>query len=72
MKARGGSELLEVPLSQEFANQCQWFTTLVSKSDNLKPLMKLLRKSGARAIKEIPMHQGHKITRLLAWSFIAS
>ncbi|WP_049721243.1 23S rRNA (adenine(1618)-N(6))-methyltransferase RlmF [Gilvimarinus polysaccharolyticus] len=56
--------------SQTFAHQCRWFSSLVSKSDNIKPLIKLLRKLGALEIKEIPMTQGNKITRVLAWRFI--
>ena len=55
--------------SRTFSAQCTWFTTLVSKSDNLPPAKKLLRKLEATAIKEIEMKQGHKITRILAWSY---
>lgn len=52
-----------------FAHQCQWFTTLVSKADNMAPAKKLLRKQKATDIKEISMHQGNKITRILAWRY---
>ncbi|OUR73763.1 23S rRNA (adenine(1618)-N(6))-methyltransferase [Methylophaga sp. 41_12_T18] len=55
--------------SKTFAKQCHWFTTLVSKSDNLKPSRKLLQKIGATDIREIEMSQGNKITRILAWTF---
>ena len=55
--------------SRIYSKQCRWFTTLVSKSDNLKPAKKLLRKLQAVRIKEIEMKQGQKITRILAWSF---
>ena len=55
-----------------FAQQCRWFTTLVSKSENLKPSIKLLRKLDATEIKEIEMKHGNKITRILAWTFFAS
>ena len=57
--------------SKGFGQQCRWFTTLVSKSENLKPCHKLLRKVGASEIKEIKMKQGHKITRVLAWTFVS-
>lgn len=57
--------------SQTFARQCRWFSSLVSKVENVKPLIKLLRKLGALQVKEIPMSQGNKITRVLAWTFIA-
>ncbi|PQJ28553.1 23S rRNA (adenine(1618)-N(6))-methyltransferase RlmF [Rubritalea profundi] len=56
--------------SKIFAQQCRWFTTLVSKSENLKPSIKLLRKLDATEIKEIEMKQGNKITRILAWTFV--
>lgn len=52
-----------------FAKQCGWFTTLISKSDNVAPAKKLLRKQGALEVKEIPMLQGNKITRVLAWRY---
>ena len=56
--------------SCEFANQCLWFTTLVSKKENLKPAKALLGKVKAAEMKEIEMHQGNKITRVLAWTFL--
>jgi len=56
--------------SQDFATQCRWFTSLISKTDNVKPATKLLRKLGATDIREIEMAQGNKITRILAWTFI--
>ena len=55
--------------SKDFATQCHWFTSLVSKSDNLKPSTKLLRKLGATDIRQIEMAQGNKITRILAWTY---
>lgn len=57
--------------SKGFGQQCRWFTTLVSKSENLKPCHKLLRKVEASQIKEIKMKQGNKITRVLAWTFVS-
>jgi len=56
--------------SQVFSAQCRWFTSLVSKIDNVKPAKKLIRKLGAIDIREIEMKQGNKITRILAWTFI--
>lgn len=55
--------------SKQFANQVGWFTSLVSKGENVKPLMKLINKSGAIEAREIEMTQGNKITRMLAWRF---
>ncbi|MFT5904720.1 MAG: 23S rRNA (adenine1618-N6)-methyltransferase [Cryomorphaceae bacterium] len=55
--------------SKRFATQCKWFTSLVSKSENVKPSLKILAKLGAVEVKEINMQQGNKLTRLLAWRF---
>lgn len=55
--------------SKTFADQCQWFTSLVSKSENLTPSIKLIQKLGAQQHKTIEMAQGNKITRILAWRF---
>ncbi|SHK61758.1 23S rRNA m(6)A-1618 methyltransferase [Marinobacter antarcticus] len=56
--------------SQVYSTQCRWFTSLVSKIENVKPAKKLIRKLGAIDIREIEMKQGNKITRILAWTFI--
>lgn len=56
--------------SIEFQNQVFWFTTLVSKNDNVRPLKRIVRKAGAKRVKIIEMSQGQKISRILAWSFI--
>jgi 23S rRNA (adenine1618-N6)-methyltransferase len=55
--------------SREFSAQCRWFTSLVSKSENLAPAKKLLRKLAASDVREIEMKQGNKITRILAWTY---
>lgn len=54
-----------------FKNQVKWFTTLVSKSENVKPLEMLLNLEGAKEIKVIQMSQGQKISRIIAWSYEA-
>jgi len=56
--------------SVEFANQCLWFSSLVSKKDNLKPLCKLLKKANAAEFNIIDMAQGQKVSRFIAWTFI--
>lgn len=54
--------------STHFKNQVKWFTTLVSKKENLKGFYSILNKLGAK-VYTIEMHQGNKITRILAWQF---
>ena len=48
-----------------------WFTTLVSKKDNLRSIYKTLNKVGAVEIKTIEMAQGQKISRFVAWTFLS-
>lgn len=57
--------------SVKYPKQCFWFTTLVSKKDNLKSIYKTLNKVEAAAIKTIEMNQGQKISRLVAWTFLS-
>ena len=68
-----GGELLflkrMVRESQAYSSQCHWFTSLVSKADNVRPLKKLMLKVGAVDIREIEMKQGNKVARVLAWTF---
>jgi len=55
--------------SQRYAKQVLWFTTLISKSDNVRWMKKQLQKVDAESIKVIEMQQGQKISRFVAWSF---
>lgn len=45
------------------------FTTLVSKSDNLKAIYETLSFENAKNIKTIDMGQGQKISRIVVWNF---
>lgn len=56
--------------SLNFKNQVYWFTSLVSKEKNLKPISELLRKVGAVEHKIIDMAQGNKQSRFVAWTFL--
>lgn len=55
--------------SQQFCQQVLWFSSLVSKQDNLAALQKQLNGMGA-VQKVISMQQGNKQSRILAWSFM--
>lgn len=57
--------------SVEFSRQVCWFTSLVSKGDNVRPLKKLLQKLGVSQCRVITMRQGQKVSRLIAWSFLS-
>jgi 23S rRNA (adenine1618-N6)-methyltransferase len=55
--------------SKLFAHSCFWFSTLISKQDNLNSVYAELKKVQAVAVKTIQMSQGNKISRLVAWTF---
>lgn len=57
--------------SAHFKQQCLWFTSLVSKKENLKPFYKHLKKVGAVEIKTIDMEQGNKTSRFIAWTYLS-
>ena len=46
-----------------------WFTSLVSKKENIESMQKSAEKLKAKDFKVIPMHQGNKVTRIVAWQF---
>ena len=58
-----------VEQSMEFADQCLWFSSLVSKKDNLQPLYKILRKAKVADFKVVEMAQGQKTSRFIAWTY---
>lgn len=55
--------------SKQFATSCKWFSTLVSKSENLEKMYDQLEQVGATKILKTPMGTGNKITRIVAWTF---
>jgi len=56
--------------SRQFANSCMWFTTLISKESTLEDACKALIKAESIEFKTIPVSQGNKISRILAWTFL--
>jgi 23S rRNA (adenine1618-N6)-methyltransferase len=56
--------------SKRFSNTCFWFSTLVSKESNLRQVYSFLKIVEAAEIKTIPMGQGNKISRIVAWTFL--
>ena len=61
--------LKTIDQSKDFANQCRWFTSLVSKKTTLPALYQNLKKVGASDVKTVEMSQGQKVSRMLAWTF---
>jgi 23S rRNA (adenine1618-N6)-methyltransferase len=56
--------------SMDFAQQVTWFTSLVSKEDNLRPISFALKKVKAVQSTIIDMGQGNKKSRIVAWTFL--
>ncbi len=52
-----------------FPQSVFWFSTLVSKESTLKSIYSGLKNVKAVEIKTLPMGQGNKISRLVAWTF---
>jgi len=56
--------------SREVADRVLWFTSLVSKAETLSALRRQLARLGARQVDVVPMAQGNKQSRFIAWTFV--
>ena len=56
--------------SKNFAENCYWFSTLVSKESNLKGIYRALSLAEATQVKTIPIGTGNKSSRIICWSFL--
>jgi len=71
---RGGEEAFikkMIEESQDFKTQVKWFTSLVSKKENLKNLKRAINKLEGTEYRIIEMGQGNKISRFIAWRFMS-
>ncbi len=57
--------------SVHFADKVLWFSSLVSKNENLRAIYGELAFNNIKNYKTIEMSQGNKISRFVAWSFIS-
>lgn len=68
-----GGELnfIETMIKQSVAytQQVGWFTSLVSKKENVNRLRTTLEHMGCQDVKVVEMAQGTKISRIIAWRF---
>ena len=55
--------------SVQVAAQVGWFSSLVAKSEHLPALRQQLARAGAAEVREVPMAQGNKQSRFVAWRF---
>ena len=56
--------------SVKFSHSCYWFSTLISKQSDLDSVYIELKKAKALEVKTIPMGQGNKTSRVVAWTFL--
>jgi 23S rRNA (adenine1618-N6)-methyltransferase len=56
--------------SKQFGSNCFWFTTQISRQSHLESVYEALKNAGALEIKTIPMGQGTKVSRIVAWTFL--
>jgi 23S rRNA (adenine1618-N6)-methyltransferase len=56
--------------SQQYADSCFFYSTLVSKEANLKGVYAALKQVDAVEVKTIEMQQGNKKSRVVAWTFL--
>lgn len=56
--------------SSRMAQQCLWFTTLISKEANLPGVYRALKNVNAAQIETLNMAQGQKKSRIVAWTFL--
>jgi len=57
--------------SKQFAKNCFFFSTLVSKQSNLKRIYKILKITEAKQVKTIPMGTSNKSARIVVWTFLS-
>ncbi len=58
-----------VDQSVEFSSRCLWFTSLVSKKENLPAIYWALKQTKVKDVRTIDMSQGQKSSRFVAWTF---
>lgn len=56
--------------STYFPKSCFWYSTIVSKKEHLRDIYEELEHRRAVDVKTIPMSQGSKTTRIVAWTFL--
>lgn len=55
--------------SRQVGNSVLWFSSLISREANLERVYKVLKSEKANHVETIPMGQGNKTSRIVAWTF---
>ena len=69
---KGGEETFikkMVSESAQFKGQVHWFSSLVSRKENLKNIKRAVNKTVPTEVKIVEMEQGNKKSRFIAWTF---
>ena len=56
--------------SKAVSGHCYFFSTLVSRKENLRELYTALKEEKAFYVKTLPMGQGNKVSRIVVWTFL--
>ncbi|RZL35953.1 MAG: 23S rRNA (adenine(1618)-N(6))-methyltransferase RlmF [Pedobacter sp.] len=56
--------------SKLYKKQCFWFSSLVSKSENLGGIYAMLKRAEVAEVRTAEMTTGNKISRIVAWTFL--
>lgn len=57
--------------SSELPDRCLWFSSLISKKENLYGIYKALKKTEAKEVRTIEMAHGQKQSRIVAWTYLS-
>lgn len=55
--------------SAELPTSALWFSSLISKKENLAAIYRALKRAKPETVRTIDMAQGKKVSRIVAWSF---
>ena len=55
--------------SVHFKSQCKWFSAIVSKKTNLKPLYKQMKKVEVKLSTTLHLTNGNKTSQIICWQF---
>lgn len=56
--------------SKLYKKQCFWFSSLISKSENLNGIYAMLKRADVAEVRTAEMTTGNKISRIVAWTFL--
>lgn len=69
---QGGEKAFLLRLVQEsksLPKTCKWYTSLLSAKRHETPIVQSLKREKAKRVEIIPMGQGNKVSRIIAWQW---